>query len=372
MIIQVCVLNRESPDKSEMIIKALDRLKKSGRHSTAEWCADTFQIVGDYLEVEGWAIESGSQQNDHFWLNGVNVTDSVVYEEREDIDKLMPQFKKSRPRGFLIRSNVAPIDGQFWRLSYGSRDDSLGIHSYYVPCDGHGVDVALPWPEANRRFRVHGSEEFEPFILEGYSAAKKICSILEHYTKLDLSKVKLLDWGCGCGRVNRWLVDVFEELWGVDIDEDNVSWCRSHLPHSDHWSGISLAPPTHFADKSFDVVIGVSVFTHLNEVSQIEWLAELMRIVRPGGYALVTVHGTSSSHRFGLDPRTMNEWQKKGFMDLGPSLDLEEVFGYTEDYRGSLHTSAYIKKIWAKYAHIVKILPSVIGNHQDVILLQKL
>jgi len=38
-------------------------------------------------------------------------------------------------------------------------------------------------------------------------------------------------------------------------------------------------------------VIGYSVFTHLTEAMQRQWLEELRRITAPGGLVLVTAHG---------------------------------------------------------------------------------
>ena len=52
-------------------------------------------------------------------------------------------------------------------------------------------------------------------------------------------------------------------------------------------------PPLPFADGAFDLVIVISVFTHLPRDSQDAWLAELERVTGPGTVVIATVHGDS-------------------------------------------------------------------------------
>ena len=50
-------------------------------------------------------------------------------------------------------------------------------------------------------------------------------------------------------------------------------------------------PPLPFDDARFDLVLGYSVFTHLNVQYQDAWLGELRRLVRPGGILLLSISG---------------------------------------------------------------------------------
>jgi SAM-dependent methyltransferase len=43
----------------------------------------------------------------------------------------------------------------------------------------------------------------------------------------------------------------------------------------------------------FDLVVAVSVFTHLSLELQEFWIAEMRRIIRPGGYLIMSTHGPS-------------------------------------------------------------------------------
>jgi SAM-dependent methyltransferase len=52
-----------------------------------------------------------------------------------------------------------------------------------------------------------------------------------------------------------------------------------------------LEPPLPYADCSFDLVYAFSIFTHLSVDLADRWIAELVRILKPGGYAWFTIHG---------------------------------------------------------------------------------
>ena len=104
----------------------------------------------------------------------------------------------------------------------------------------------------------------------------------------------ILDFGCGCGRIIRNFRDLEgPRLFGTDYNPKLANWCRSNLPFAEF--GVNgLAPPLKYEDGSFDFIYAFSVFTHLSEKLQTEWLAELNRVMSPGGYLLFTTLGEPS------------------------------------------------------------------------------
>jgi SAM-dependent methyltransferase len=100
----------------------------------------------------------------------------------------------------------------------------------------------------------------------------------------------LLDFGCGCGRVLRHWKDLPARVHGTDYNPHLVRWCEEHLTFGTFATN-SLEPALPFADRSFDLVYAISIFTHLDEPLQRPWISELGRIVRPGGLVLITVSG---------------------------------------------------------------------------------
>ncbi|USQ96558.1 class I SAM-dependent methyltransferase [Caulobacter sp. RL271] len=99
-----------------------------------------------------------------------------------------------------------------------------------------------------------------------------------------------LDFGCGWGRIGRFFLRDFqaEHMAGVDIDPDMVAFCAgANLPGQ--FGTIVNGQPLPFADGQFRLVTAYSVFTHLPPHLFRAWLAELLRVLSPGGLLVFTV-----------------------------------------------------------------------------------
>lgn len=109
---------------------------------------------------------------------------------------------------------------------------------------------------------------------------------------------KVLDFGCGWGRVQRifWHEVDAQNLHGVDVDFSAVAVCRS-LGVPGTFQRIEPLGTLPFADQFFDLIYGVSVFTHLSLKSADHWMAELYRVMRPGGVLSITVESRNLLER---------------------------------------------------------------------------
>ena len=145
----------------------------------------------------------------------------------------------------------------------------------------------------------------------------------------------VLDFGCGCGRVLRPMRSRFPHLQvtGADIDSEAIAWLTETLDGS--FVALDHEPPTPFNDAAFDLIYGISVFTHLPERLQHAWLAELHRIIRPGGTLLLTVHGESwfTPHSRSLAVAT------GGFHY---DVSAASTAGLPDFYRNTYHSKGYV------------------------------
>jgi len=101
----------------------------------------------------------------------------------------------------------------------------------------------------------------------------------------------ILEFGCGDGRMIRWLEHLADdrEVWGTDIDASRIFWCKQNLARQFHFITTTTVPHLPFEDRHFGFIFAGSVFTHIDDLAD-AWIAELRRILRPGGMLFMTVH----------------------------------------------------------------------------------
>jgi SAM-dependent methyltransferase len=160
----------------------------------------------------------------------------------------------------------------------------------------------LPVPPAHLIVRVAGTPNAAWFLDCGRLAAQSIRDALARAgTQID-SMGSILDFGCGCGRVIRNWAGLEASVAGSDLSGGAIDWCRENLPFA-RFETNGLSPPLSFDDTSFDLAYALSVLTHLPEAIQHDWMDELARIVRPGGFVLVSTHGERYLERLDEDER---------------------------------------------------------------------
>lgn len=187
-----------------------------------------------------------------------------------------------------------------------------------------------------------------------------------------LRDARVLDWGCGWGRLMRSAIASggVGELWGADIDEDNLAWARENIPGA-KFTCLPLYPPTNLPSGHFDLVYALSVMTHLDGDAQDKWIEEVARVLRPGGCAVLTFHGRSAlgfSSRY-LSTRTVENFERNGFDDATECGDLEEVIG-AGYYKNTYQSHDDVRTRWGAHLRVVEIIESGVGI-QDVALLVK-
>jgi SAM-dependent methyltransferase len=96
--------------------------------------------------------------------------------------------------------------------------------------------------------------------------------------------IDVLDFGCGTGAFLEHL-ERFGAVSAVDSDPSAVAFC-----HTRGRSEVKLVPPgtaLPYRDDSFDLVTTLDVIEHVDD--DVAALAELRRVLRPGGRLLVAV-----------------------------------------------------------------------------------
>lgn len=223
-----------------------------------------------------------------------------------------------------------------------------------------------PVPSKDLQVRVAGAY-YPAFFEDGKTMFRDMQEILGRHRLGFADFNSILDFGCGCGRLLiplSFLADA-RKLSGTDIDPEPIAWLKSNYPDFKNLDANGHAPPTNYAPGEFDFVYGISIFTHLPEDMQHAWLAELSRIIRPGGHGIFTTHG--ENHFIHLPERDRTKLMEKGFhySDLGATEGLPDF------YRASFQTPDYVKREWTRYFDVLAIYPKGIGQNQDAVLVRK-
>ena len=215
-----------------------------------------------------------------------------------------------------------------------------------------------PLPPRRLMVRVAGTADADWFLRSGRAAYDAIAA---HVSLAEIGSV--LDFGCGCGRVTRYWDTFAGSVSGSDVNAKAVAWCRTHLSFA-RFEQNGLAPPVAFADESFDLVYALSVFTHLTADLQLAWRDELRRVLRPGGFLLVTTHGRSYASRLTEDERAQFE-----------SGELVVRWGAVAGTNlcSAYHPERYLRETLASGFNFVELEPEgARGNPtQDLVLLRR-
>lgn len=209
-----------------------------------------------------------------------------------DRRRLSPQALKRRFTGVSWQSPVArvalPVIDAIDRRVRNRR--KLGhLPAYSIRIRGTGI-----------------SDEFGgvKFLRTGTSLANSLIK----YAGLSPAS-RILDIGSGAGRMGYSLSTVLSDgsYVGLDIDPVSVSACQSSqalsrsgftFVHADlendlyndqgGGSGAAADYRLPFDDDSFDIVYLESVFTHLTDVECANYAGQILRVLKPGGRAVVS------------------------------------------------------------------------------------
>jgi SAM-dependent methyltransferase len=162
------------------------------------------------------------------------------------------------------------------------------------------VDDGRPMPSAELVMLVSGPSRAW-FSIQGCTHAGFIREVAARHGADLAAGLHVLDFGCGAGRIARWLAPEVTAgggtFTGSDLNPRLASWCAGHLPGRYLVNG--LRPPLDLPDAGLDLVYAYSVLTHLREANARAWLAEVARVLRPGGLALMSFHDEAYAARWG-------------------------------------------------------------------------
>lgn len=199
---------------------------------------------------------------------------------------------------------------------------------------------------------------YDQYYYDGKSSAEEIVILISKYYDLTNHKNKFLDWGCGPGRIVRHLPPLLphSEIHGTDYNEKYINWCSNNLGGI-KFSLNDIDPPLKYPSAFFDIVIGLSIFTHLSKEKHTDWINELHRIIKTGGMLLITTQGQAYHSRLTA--------VEKIVFDQG-QLVTRKYLNEGNRLYSSFHSYTFIRGLISEKFEVAELIPGKMENEEPV------
>lgn len=324
-------------------------------------------------DPEGLAILAAMFETEQDLIrDGIVPSDSFVYEAK-------PRTGTGTAVRAAFDRHAGPLPPAAEAGISGNLDDWLYFNEETAAQSVRALDVVAPFPPPALMHRTCGLENDQHFAAHGAVILRALAAA----SRKPLTGYQdLLDFGAGAGRLARMFKGFQGRYVAVDIDEGNIAWISRNLP----WvRAVKTRPnkPLPFANGSFDAVVGISVFTHMDERHQLLYLNELRHVTRPGAALFLTVSGARVLERAENEPDITAMLAmpaehvavaRKAF-DAGPGFCFLPQRGHLSSrrypYGNTFISEAYIGRNWSRYFEIVEIVRGAIHDFQDLVVLQR-
>jgi SAM-dependent methyltransferase len=203
-----------------------------------------------------------------------------------------------------------------------------------------------------------------------------------HHSGRSLAAARVLDFGCGWGRLTRFLARDVEpgHLYGCDPVEAILDVCRENgVP-------AKLARTDFFPERlpfgeRFDLAFAFSVFTHISEAAHESCLRALHRAIRPEGILVVTIRPPEYLHScermqpllrsLGSDYMARLDEPRYLFAAHPPGPRHLQYAGGEMTYGESVITLPYIRQRWSPMFELLQVDLLVGDVHQVVLTLAR-
>ncbi len=142
----------------------------------------------------------------------------------------------------------------------------------------------------------------------------------------DFKRMKILEIGCGTGRLSIALAKYFRLVEGVDISKTMIEIAKKDHPNVTNLkfyinNGLDLS---QFPDNFYNFVFSFLVFQHLPKKSiAINYLKEIYRVLKPGSYMKIQIRGYPAHLPLGLA-----DWRYHGFNSFFVALSETRRFSF--------------------------------------------
>jgi SAM-dependent methyltransferase len=207
--------------------------------------------------------------------------------------------------------------------------------------------------------------DYQSYFEDGKDTAHGIVHQFSLFS--DISNKSILEWGCGPARIIRHLPSIIpgNHIYGTDYNRETIEWCRNNIAGVE-FSVNEINPPLNYPDSKFDLVYGLSVFTHLSTDNHFKWLDEIYRVMKLKGIFILTTQGEIFQDKLTASERK-----------LFSSGSIVERANVKEGHRSysAFQPQSFMTKMFEQKWEILKFIPGSLqhwGAEQDTWIIQKI
>tara|TARA_B100000809_G_scaffold118758_1_gene117051 strand:- start:14439 stop:15242 length:804 start_codon:yes stop_codon:yes gene_type:complete len=207
---------------------------------------------------------------------------------------------------------------------------------------------------------------YHKYYTESIEAAKYFSNLFRKH--IELKDKRILDWGCGPGRIIRHMPMVVNngcEYFGTDYNKESIDWCSKNLSDI-QFNKNSLIAQLPYDDNFVDVIYGVSIFTHLSEQLHYDWYNELYRVLKPNGIMVLTTQG--DQFKVKLTDSELENYNNNHLVVRGNVKEGHRTYS-------AFHPNGFMKKLFDKVEILEHIETEYEGKEwvpQDIWILKKI
>jgi ubiquinone/menaquinone biosynthesis C-methylase UbiE len=178
---------------------------------------------------------------------------------------------------------------------------------------------------------------YKKYYTDGVISAKLMKSLFEKH--LELKNKKILDWGCGPSRIVRHFPELIGnncEYFGTDYNKKTIDWCTKNIKGV-QFNHNTLEAKLPYENDYFDVIYGISIFTHLSEKLHYDWYNELYRVLKPNGIMVLTTQG--DNFKIKLTDNELENYNKDELIVRGQVKEGHRTYS-------AFHPKEFMKKLF--------------------------
>lgn len=149
------------------------------------------------------------------------------------------------------------------------------------------------WDDYARSWKMQEISQETDHLGDEWGGSENFLRLVRKYSKPDMVALEI---GCGGGRITSKVSDHFKNLCASDISKEMLEMCKKGVSSENvsyqKLDGFTLK---EFPDASMDFIFSHDVFVHFSSLQVYPYLAEIERVLKNDGLAVISFYGFSKS-----------------------------------------------------------------------------